>query len=172
MTRNANAHRRDEQIEIGDKVYLSTKNLDLKRPMKKLGPKWIGSFGVVKKHGISCELKLPATMEIHPTFHPSLLSKSADDPLPGQGSPKPDPVSIDGEDEWTVEEIVDSRPRGKGLQYRVRWEGYHDDLTWYPSHNFSNSQEMVDEYHRKHPDRPKSLKQQRAAGTGRPKRGR
>jgi len=58
-------------------------------------------------HNARC-LELPETMRIHPVFHISLL-----EPYNGQESEQliqelPQPIEIDGEEEWEVKAILDS----------------------------------------------------------------
>jgi hypothetical protein len=67
-------------------------------------------------------------MRIHPVFHVSLLEPASANSLPSQlaSQPEPPPVIIDNQQEWEVEEILDSRRFGKNrlLKYFVRWVGY------------------------------------------------
>ena len=63
-------------------------------------------------------LELPGTMRIHPVFHVSLL-----EPYNGQESERPiqEPprlIEIDGEEEWEVEAILDSRLQKLGQRKR------------------------------------------------------
>ena len=58
----------------GDLVYLDSRNLPLRLPTPKLGPKSVGPFLVVEKVGTSAyRLVLPATWKIHPVFNETLL---------------------------------------------------------------------------------------------------
>jgi hypothetical protein len=52
-------------------------------------------------------------MKIHPVFHVSLLEPLAGDPLPNQVIPPPPPIKVEGEEEFWVKEILDSRIKGK-----------------------------------------------------------
>ena len=61
----------------------------------------------------------------------SLLHHAADDPIPGQIPPPVLPVVVDGEEEWELEEILDSRRTQRRLQYLVKWQGYAEP-TWEP----------------------------------------
>jgi hypothetical protein len=97
-------------------------------------------------------LKLPENVRIHDVFHVSLLRAAATDPLPGQRAEPLSLVEIDGEKEWFVEEIVDSRwdRRGRGgrskLRYTVRWTGY-DELIEVPAAWLENASEAVRIFH-------------------------
>ena len=82
----------------------------------------------------------------------SLLHTVADDPLLGQVNPPTLPVIIEGEEEWEVEEILNSRRMRGRLQYLVKWRGFTDP-TWEPEENLVKV-EAVDIYHGRYPERP------------------
>ena len=46
--------------------------------------------------------------------------------MPGRHNP-PDPVQVDGETEWEVDNILAVRKHHGKLQYRIKWLGYDDD---------------------------------------------
>ena len=60
-------------------------------------------------------------MKCHPVFHVSLLEPAATDALKGQKRPQPPPITFDDEQEWEVEEIVDSEIACRNRKYLVRW---------------------------------------------------
>jgi hypothetical protein len=104
-------------------------------------------------------LELAEGMRIHPVFHVSLLEPAADDPYPGQRPDPPPPVEIDGELEWQVDEVLDSRwtgrERNRKLEYLVKWTGYDQPL-WEPAENV-NELEAVDRFHERYPGKPGSM---------------
>jgi hypothetical protein len=80
QTHHANKRRQSGEIyRPGDLVYLSTKNLALPQGhAKKLLPKYIGPYKIVKAHNdtSTVKLELPVELEsrrISPTFHSSLI---------------------------------------------------------------------------------------------------
>ncbi len=109
MTVAANRKRQFVSFEVGDDVWLNSKNLRTDRPSKKLDDKMIGPFRITAKHGSSCVLNLPNIMAVHRTFHVNLLRKDPNNPLPGQENEAPPPIVVDDEEEWEVEEILESR---------------------------------------------------------------
>ena len=117
MAEQANKHRQDAVYEPGTMVFLSTKHITTDRPSKKLDHKRVGPFEVIERVGSSYKLRLPSTMKIHNVFHPSLLSPAHTDPLPGQKNSPPNPVIIEDEEEWTVEDILDSKRVRNKLKY-------------------------------------------------------
>jgi hypothetical protein len=149
-----NKHRRPIDWDVGDMVYLDTRNLAEHRPSRKLASKWEGPFRVLDKIGHSYKLELPKGSRIHDVFAPNLLCKSPQDPLPGQEAPKPPGTPIDGVEEWEVEEILASRQYRRGIQYRVKWVGHDPDPTWYPALNFENAPQKLRIFHESYPNQP------------------
>ncbi|KGY14979.1 hypothetical protein PABG_12091 [Paracoccidioides brasiliensis Pb03] len=151
MESQASKHRRELNFGVGGKVFLSFKDYRIQRPSRKHADQSEGPFEIIEKIGNSYKLELPDSMKIHPVFFPDKLRKAADNPLPGQVNVTPDPVKIEGENEWEVEKVLASRiSRGK-LQYRVKWPGFDDDSTWYPAPNLKGSPHLVREFHAANP---------------------
>ena len=79
-------------------------------------------------------------MKIHPVVNISQV-KPYKECLEGQPTFKPGPVQVtdDREIEFEVESIIDSRWKGRRLEYLVHWKGYsEEDRTWEPKGNLSN----------------------------------
>jgi hypothetical protein len=92
-------------------------------PSNKLDYKLIGPYPILKKIGSKVyKLELPPSMKIHPVFYLSLLEPAAtwNPPIPRYIQPPPPPVIVNGEDEWEVEEILDSYYHHNQLQYGVQ----------------------------------------------------
>ena len=116
--------------EVGDRVWLEATNLKVQRPSKKLDDRRYGPFEVIEKIGASAyKLKLPAGWKaLHPVFNESLLSPYVPPEAEHQKRALPPPPDIvDGHEEYEVEEILDSRKWGRGLQYLVKWKGYTEE---------------------------------------------
>jgi len=96
-------------------------------------------------------------MQVHPVFHVSLLEPAARDPLPGQQQPPPPPVEIDGEEEWFVDSILDSRMYRRRLLYLVKWTGF-DHPNWEPAESV-NEIEGVTRFHEQYPRKPGPLEE-------------
>jgi hypothetical protein len=103
-------------------------------------------------------LELPKELRmVHPVFHVSLLEPHTSSDIPGRTQSPPPAVEIEDEEEWEVEEVLDSRVRRKKLQYLVRWTGFTDDTerqTWQTADEVGNASELVDEFHKTYPDKP------------------
>jgi hypothetical protein len=110
-------------------------------------------------------------MRIHPVFHASLLEPHHPNSLPSRSTLTPPPpiVNSDGEEEYEVSSILDSRLfRGK-LQYLADWVGYGpEERSWTSASDFHDDDPIVVEFHREHPDRPSRTATQPGARGARP----
>jgi len=120
MMKQANKHRKEVDYETGSKMFLNERNIVTARPFKKLDDKMLDPFTNLGSVGSSYKLELPESMRVHDVFHPDLLRSAADDPLPGQKNEPSDPIVINDEDEWEIDDILNSRRYRRRLQYRVK----------------------------------------------------
>lgn len=141
--------------EVGEKAWLSSRHISTTRPSPKLSHRWLGPFTITKKVSQSAyKLLLPESMKgIHPVFHVSVLRKFEEDEIEGRVQAPPEPVEIEGEDEWEVEAVLDKRKRRNKIEYLVSWKGYGaEDDTWEPVSNLENCKELVVEFEERFPN--------------------
>ena len=156
---NYDQHRKpDPNLKSEDMVWLLPCNIHTIRPSKKLDWKKIGPFKITTKIGSNAyKLDLPPSMRIHNTFHISLLEPYEDNKFPSQVQAPPPPILIEGEDEYELDEIIDSRLHYNKLQYRAKWTGYppEHDKVWYPASNFEHAIDAIKRFHHRYPQKPR-----------------
>jgi hypothetical protein len=125
--------RRLTEMKVGDQVWLEGKNLSL-RGHRKLLPKRYGPYKIMERVGnVAYRLKLPPSMKLHDIFHIDLLLPYKEMDEYGPAYTRPPPDLIEGEQEYEVESIRDSRRKNcrRQLQYLVHWKEYpSSDDSW------------------------------------------
>ena len=107
--------------------------------MRKIGP-------------LNYELELPDAMKVHPVFHVELLTKHETDTIPGRRQKPPDPVLVDEEEEYEVQEVRQSRRNRGKLQYLVHWRGYTDEYdSWVDESDMEHAKALVRAFYRRYP---------------------
>jgi Chromo (CHRromatin Organisation MOdifier) domain len=143
---------------------LDGKNLKTSHPFAKLAPKRYGPFPVVQViNPVVFKLKLLDQWHqkrVHPVFHASLLSPYKEMEENGQAFTEPVPDIIEGEEEYEVEQVLDSRRKGRGkghLEYFLKWEGYpHAHNTWEPADQV-HMDDLVEEFHKQNPTKARKI---------------
>ncbi|KAI2666981.1 Transposon Tf2-6 polyprotein [Labeo rohita] len=81
------------EYQPGELVWLSTRDINLRLPCRKLSPKFIGPFPIIQRlNDVTYELQLPPHYRIAPTFHVSLLKRHFDPTFPPSADhPEPPP---------------------------------------------------------------------------------
>ena len=101
-----------EEYEVGDLVLLSMKDLKYQmvgRRTEKLTERFVGPYkvkSIVSTNAI--ELELPSTVKIHPVVNVSRVRRYTSQ-VEGQKKEMPQPMVIEGEEEWEVEKIINKR---------------------------------------------------------------
>lgn len=144
-------------LNPGDSVWLASRNIRTTRPSTKLSERYLGPFKILNKiSSTAYKLDLPASMSrVHPVFHISLLEKVYVSGISGRHNPPSPAVEVDGNEEWEVEEILDSRFIRKKLHYLVKWLGWDETnlaTTWEPFDNLSNCSDLISLFHRQNPN--------------------
>ena len=98
------------------------------------------------------KLKLPPQWRIHPVFHMSLLMPYHENNIHRLNYMRPPPDLIEGEEEYEVESIQNSRFFRHQLQYLVKWKGYPDSDNEWVTASEVHTDDLLDLYHTEHPD--------------------
>ena len=117
------------KFQVGDQVWMEGCHLHTNQPTIKLEPRRHGPFKVVQVMSpVNYCLELPTQWSIHPVFHIDLLTPYYKTLTHGPNYQCLLPDLMDGEEEYEVENILDSQRFGRKrkLQYMVKWKGYPD----------------------------------------------
>ena len=139
----------------GDLVWLEGRNLHLDRPAIKLAPKRHGPFKVTRVLSpITYQLELPPQWKIHNVFHIDLLTPYHETNIHGANFMQPPPDLVDGEEEYEVEEILDSRKHGRGckVQYLIKWKGYPSTNNQWVNWDDMHAEEALAEFRKRRPE--------------------
>ena len=138
----------------GDRVYLDASDVHTTRPSQKLSHRRLGPFPVVQKVGSSAYcLRPPLAMKhIHLVFNMVKLTLALDDPIIRRRAPPPPlPEIIDGEEEWVVEEILDSKVINQKLRYLVKWKDFGIKHNSWEPWDHVHAPDIVAEFYWRHP---------------------
>ena len=136
------------------------------RPTKKLAEKFLSPFEIIARPGThSVTLKLPDYMKaVHPIFHVSMLEPTSPNTIPNSTQPPLPAVIIDGEPEFEVTKVLDSkidnRCKACKLLYLVWWadyEGMDEETLWIFMTEVDNVSELVQDFHKSYPTKPGPL---------------
>jgi len=153
-------------FKVGDQVYVKAKYFRSTRPSKKLSEKNLGPYNIIAQVGsLSFTLRLPDSMRtVHPVFHVSQLEPAIPNTIPDWIHPPPPLVEVDGELEFEISEILDSkvdrRCKSCKLLYLVRWssyEGTDEETSWLLATELGNTMELLEDYHVRYLDKPRPL---------------
>src|SRR5258708_6734748 len=149
---------------IGDHVYVKAKFFRTAQPSRKLAEKNLGPFEIIGTLGThSITVHLPQQFQgVHPIFHISQLKPAFPNPFPHREQPPPPSIELDGETEYEVSEILDSKldhhfKTGDTLCYLIRWAGYEGtdkETSWVAASNLANSPDLCASLHQWYPQKP------------------
>jgi hypothetical protein len=98
---------------------------------------------------------------VHPVFHVSQLEPATPNTIPNCIQPPPLPVEVNGEPEYEISKILDSKldwwRRQCQLLYLIQWSGYEGtdkETSWLLAMELRNASELVSDYHSAYLDKP------------------
>ena len=150
---------RPYKFKVGEKVWLQAKQIKIHQQSQKLGPKQLGPFTITKVLSeVDYQLALLPALRIHDVFHVDRLSPYKGNEINRQEPPPPEAITVEGEEEYEVDHIRDSKMFGRTLKYLVRWTGYGEgEDTWEPAKNLAHAPEKVTEFHIQNPGAPRRI---------------
>ena len=98
---------------------------------------------------------------VHPVFHISMLEPTHRNTILERSQLPPPPVEIDGEPEYEISEISDSKvdkcQKHCNIVYLVWWTGYkgtEEETSWILANELGHASKIVTDFYRAYPDKP------------------
>ena len=156
------------EFPIGSWAFVKAQSFRTTCPSKKLTDKFLGPYEVIVQPGTHLVTLwlLDNLCAVHPVFHVSMLEPTTPNTIPDRVQLPPPPVFIDGEPEFEITEILDSKVdqhrHNCKLLYLVHWTGYagtDEETSWILATELGNAPELVADYHATYPTKPGPLHQ-------------
>jgi len=98
-------------FKVGDKVFVKAQFFQTTQPSKKLSKKYLRPYKITAQPGtlLFTLCLLESMCSVHPVFHVSMLEPTISNTFSKRIQPAPAPVIIDGEPEYEISQIVDSK---------------------------------------------------------------
>ena len=165
MRRYADRHRVEiVEYKVGDLVLLSTKDLKWQmvgQSSEKLVEWFVGPYkikAIISSNVV--ELELPATVKIHLVVNVSWIKQYIDQ-VNGQRKETPQPVVVEGEEEWEVEKILNKRKIREKDKFLVWWKGFTvEGDTWESRENLQNAGDLLREFEEKYGQEDREVRRQ------------
>ena len=148
----------DPEFKEGDKVWLHRKNITTDCPSQKFEYRYLGPYKVLERIGKRAyRLELPRTLKIHDVFHVSLLEKWHKDEFGRKPIPLPPVITQEGEEEYEIDKVLNSRTKYGKTEYLISWKGYGPgENLWIHENEMGNAQEAIEEFYNKNPLAPRT----------------
>ncbi|KJZ68289.1 hypothetical protein HIM_12318 [Hirsutella minnesotensis 3608] len=132
-------------FQEGDWVLISTRNLPLRRPTKKLTAKFVGPYQieeVIGGHKLAYRLRLPSTVKIH-----NVLPISSLEPYQSRDKQpvEPEDNPFIAETTYEVEQILSHHGPKSRRRYLVKWKGHgEEENSWVSRKEFVDKAFLTD----------------------------
>ncbi len=146
-----NKHRRNVTYEVDDWVWLSFRNVKTTRLCKDLKDKQLDFYQITVKVNIFYHLRLSVSMKhLHSMFSSKLLRLYSEDSLSEQHSESLRLITIEDDEHWKINNILNFRRYQERIQYKVKWTNLDKDNEWYyvDKEKFDDSEKVLNEFYK------------------------
>ncbi len=146
-----NKHRWDVTYKVNDWVWLSFRNIKTTRLCKDLKDKQLDLYQITAKIDIFYHLHLSVSMKhLHSIFSSKLLQSYSKDSLSEQHSESLRLITIEDDEHWKIDDILNFRRYQDQIQYKVKWKDLDKDDEWYyvNKEKFNDSEKVLNEFHK------------------------
>ena len=146
-----NKHKWDIIYEVNDWVWLSFRNVKTTRLCKDLKDKQLNLYQITVKMSIFYHFYLSVSMKhLHSMFSSKLLQSYSEDFLSEQHSESLRSITIEDDEHWKIDDILNFRRYRDWIQYKVKWTDLDRNDEWYyvDKEKFNDSEEVLNEFHK------------------------
>jgi hypothetical protein len=146
-----NKHRWNVIYEVDDWVWLSFRNIKTTRLCKDLKDKQLNLYQITVKVNIFYHLHLSVSIKhLHSMFSSKLLRSYSEDFLSEQHSESFRSITIEDDEHWKIDDILNFRCYRDQIQYKVKWINLDRDDEWYyvDKGKFDDSEKVLNEFHK------------------------
>ncbi len=148
-----NKHKWDIIYKIDDQIWLSFKNVKITRSCKNLKDKQLNLYSIIVKVKTFYHLHLFTSMKhIHLMFSSKILQLYSNDSLSDQHIESLRSITIEDEEHWKIDDILNFRRYRDQMQYKVKWKDLNRDDNWYyvDKEEFDDFKKVLNEFHMLH----------------------
>ncbi len=153
-----NKHRRNVTYKVDDWVWLSFRNVKTTRLCKDLKDKQLDLYQITAKVSTFYNLRLSVSMKhLHSMFSSKLLRSYSEDSLSEQHSESLRSITIEDDEYWKIDNILNFRRYQGRIQYKVKWKDLDRDDEWYyvDKGKFNDSEKVLKEFHKLYSNKPR-----------------
>ncbi len=153
-----NKHRWDVIYEVDDWVWLSFRNVKTTRLCKDLKDKQLDFYQITVKVSIFYHLRLSVSMKhLHSMFSSKLLQSYSEDSLSEQHSESLRLITIEDDEHWKIDDILNFKCYQGWIQYKVKWTDLDRNNEWYyvDKEKFDDSEKVLNEFHKLYSNKPR-----------------
>ncbi len=153
-----NKHRRNVTYKVDDWVWLSFRNVKTTRLCKDLKDKQLDLYQITAKVSTFYNLRLSVSMKhLHSMFSSKLLRSYSEDSLSEQHSESLRSITIEDDEYWKIDNILNFRRYRGRIQYKVKWKDLDRDDEWYyvDKGKFNDSEKVLKEFHKLYSNKPR-----------------
>ncbi len=146
-----NKHRWDITYEVNNWVWLSFRNIKTTRLCKDLKDKQLNLYQIIAKVSIFYHLRLSVSMKhLHSMFSSKLLWSYSKDSLSEQHSESLRLITIENDEHWKIDDILNFRCYQDRIQYKVKWKNLDRNDEWYyvDKEKFNDSEKVLNEFYK------------------------
>ena len=145
-----NKHKRDIIYEINDQIWLSFRNIKIIRSCKNLKDKQLDFYSIIFKVKTFYHFHLFTSMKhIHLMFSFKILQLYLNDSLSDQHIESLRSITIEDEEHWKINDILNFKCYQDQMQYKVKWKDLDKDDDWYyvDKEKFNDFKKVLNEFH-------------------------